>query len=134
MKISAGATRTVFLTGRWAIKFPRFWQEGIGIHFSLFWFGMVANQKEYTISLIFDHPRLCPVLYAAPLGLMLVQPRCQPIAGIDALEIGFGQISSRALCPVEHLRFCEQVSPSIDNWVFNYGLLNGRKVCFDYGT
>ena len=112
MKWCRGVTREVFLTRRWAVKIPsvRCWR--------LFLTGLLANLHEslwWTAS--GRDPRLCPVRWAAPGGLVLVMPRADPItdAEYDALDL----MAFEGL-PADHK-------------AANFGRFGGRIVMLDYG-
>jgi hypothetical protein len=69
--IRDGITRTVLLTRNYAIKFPtlRMWPEN-------FLRGMLANMQErYWRKETGRDARLCPVLWCAWLGFVLIMPR-----------------------------------------------------------
>lgn len=114
--IRHGITRDVLLIGKYALKFP-------SVKYRLRYFrkGMTANQIEnllwrrfskwgYTIT-----SQLCPSLWCAPLGLLQVQLRADPLG--------------REPGPKEQVVLWKW---STDHKAENYGLLNGRVVCIDY--
>lgn len=137
MKITNGATRTVLLTKRFAIKLPVFLRitdagaiaRNDRVSWWMFKNGFRANRKERRYSRL-NHPNLCPVLFADPFGFVVVMPRCTPMHGVKSWR---ERLAFRALCPVEADYLRTQGLP-VDNYAFNYGLLNGRVVSFDYGT
>lgn len=127
MEIKAGATRTVVLTKRLAFKFPRFYRKGREFEWSRVLQGMLANLQERYWSR-FNIWQLCPVLFADPIGLLVIMPRC------EAVEPKFG--NSAIVCPVEFMwweRWGNARVP-VENTAANFGYLNGRLVSFDYGT
>jgi hypothetical protein len=76
-----GATRTVILVGRWAVKLPNLrygWRP--------FLRGLIANGIEREWWRDTRDPRLCPVLFGVPGGWLLVMPRCEPIGEPDEIE------------------------------------------------
>lgn len=73
-----GATRTVILVGRWAVKLPR-----LGAGWRPFLRGLCANGIEREWWRDTRDPRLCPVLFGVPGGWLLVMPRCEPIGEPD---------------------------------------------------
>lgn len=70
-RFKKGATRWVFLVGRYAFKIP-------SLHsYKNFLNGLLANMQEVTFNGF--HPILCPVVFKLPLGLLVVMPRLEPI-------------------------------------------------------
>ncbi|MCM5689520.1 hypothetical protein CN140_02645 [Sinorhizobium meliloti] len=67
-----GATRTVILTRRYALKLPSFksWR--------LFLQGLLANMQEREFGKA-ERDGLCPVLFSIPGGLLVVMPRCSAL-------------------------------------------------------
>lgn len=116
--INFGATRAVFLVGRWALKVPFAWSW---MHFLL---GLVANIQEVTFSKA-QWPELCPVLWWLPGGWLVVMRRAAPLS--DDQWAAF--------------------EPTIEEWMNkgdyyvpsepkrdSYGMLEGRVVAIDYGN
>jgi hypothetical protein len=135
MHVSTGATRTVIVTRRFAVKFPRFYRKGHPFEWSRFLQGLLANLQERYWSR-FEYDKLCPIYFADPLGLLVVMPRCKDIS---PLEPYFGR-SSRAMCPVAFESWRSvwlgdgRCDLPVENMACNFGLLRGRLVSFDYGT
>lgn len=129
MTVKAGATRTVILTKRYAIKLPRFYRSGRAFEWSRILLGMLANLQERYWSQFNCH-QLCPVLFADPVGLLVVMPRCEQV------EPKFG--NSAIACPVEFLWWerwgTEGARVPVENVAENFGYLGGRLVSFDYGS
>lgn len=70
MRISRGASRTVLLIGRWAVKVPRLragWKSTLC--------GMLSNMAERDRWRAGPREGLCPVLFVLPGGLCVVMPR-----------------------------------------------------------
>jgi hypothetical protein len=113
--VKSGATRWVFLTRRYAIKFPRPrpWRS--------FLWGLLANAQEREFATT-DWPELCPVYWSVRGGWLLVMPRCLPLAK-DLTEEQYAAFTVRPeySVPVEHKRD-------------SFGYLNGRLVAIDYGS
>lgn len=129
MRVRAGATRTVILTKRYAFKFPRFYRKGREFEWSRILQGLLANlQERYWAK--FDCEQLCPVVFSDPIGLLVVMPRCEEV------EPKFG--NSAIMCPVEFLWFerwgNDGARVPIENVAANFGYLNNRLLCFDYGS
>jgi hypothetical protein len=75
LEISRGASRTVLLVGRWAVKVPRLragWRATLC--------GMLSNMAERDRWRAGPREGLCPVLCALPGGVALVMPRVGPAA------------------------------------------------------
>ena len=128
MHLSRGATRGVLITKHLAIKFPRFWRDRKPFSLRALREGLEANSQERRWSRL-SLPELCPVYFADPFGLIVVMPRCEDCPPLEPY-IG---LASKAICPAQHEVLRQRGLP-VDNYAFNYGLLNGRTVCFDYGT
>lgn len=107
VKVRSGQTRTVLLIGRWAIKVPR-----LANGWRFFLMGMLANANERRWSGFDD--RLCPVLWCAPMGLMLCMRRAEPWPDGEPLP------EMKSL-------------PFLDHQTSNFGLLDGKVVSIDYG-
>lgn len=122
MKVRSGATRTVFLVWRWAIKVPV-----LGGGWARFLQGMLANLQERYWSNQ-GYPQLCPVLFADPLGVVVVMPRLvtipRPLATEDFDVLSAITSSDGFLCSLSIL----------DNAPHNFGWLNGRIVAVDFGS
>ena len=73
--INTGATRTVLLVGRWAVKIPKIHIGGWGLIHN-FLTGICANIREAQLSKVYGEG-YCPVLFAG-FG-MVVMPRCAPL-------------------------------------------------------
>lgn len=72
--IATGASRRVVLIGRLAVKFPRVssWlrmRQGQRCN--------LAELKEWRLR---RYPHLCPILFADPLGLVVVMQRAEPVS------------------------------------------------------
>jgi hypothetical protein len=103
----------VILTQRRAWKFP-----------SSFLRGLLANLQETAFSEL-DWPELCPVVFALPLGLLVVMPRARlcPPAYLDD-----PRAFEPLLYPV-HGQYAVPAEPKPSS----FGLLDGRVVAVDYG-
>jgi hypothetical protein len=137
MHISSGATRTVVVTKRLAIKFPRFYRRGHPFEWSRFLQGLLANlQERYWSRVEYAKSKLCPIFFADPLGLIVIMPRC---ADVELLE-PYYERRSRALCPVAYEYWKSVYLPDgrcdlpVENMACNFGYLDDRLVSFDYGT
>jgi hypothetical protein len=113
VQVHRGITRTVLVTGRWAVKFPSFRAYGHGLR-GVLWSvtrGIQANLSELAWS---DSPGVCPVRWSLA-GLVNVYPRADRVpdgAHIDWDAIGF-------------LGPADRKEP-------NVGRLAGRLVMIDY--
>jgi hypothetical protein len=110
MKITGGVTRLVLLTRRYAFKVPQpaSWRQ--------FLLGLLANMQEVRFSGI--SVLLCPVIFSLPGGLLVVMPRAEPV---DEVEFNGWELLELANLPT-------------DPNPLNFGRLNGRTVCIDYGS
>lgn len=111
-----GVTRTVFLIGRWAIKVPtgrHGWPEWVD--------GLRANLREIERAK-YAHlkPFVCPILWAAPLGLAIVMPR-----------VG---IIERDLTDPEHAHFFPLCFPLVEHKPDSFGYFGNRLVAVDFGA
>jgi hypothetical protein len=70
ISVSRGASRTVLLVGRWAVKVPR-----LRAGYKAFLCGMLSNMAERDRWRVARQPGLCPVLWSLPFGLCVVMPR-----------------------------------------------------------
>ena len=93
--VTSGHSRLVLLLGRWAIKFPRV------TSWSGFLRGLLGNLTERSWRY---WPGVCPIVWAAPLGLMLVCQRARELtdeeweAGVYkevALSLGVAYIEDK---------------------------------------
>lgn len=119
-RVTLGISRTVFLVGGYAIKVPcgRYgWAKWLR--------GLLANLQERQWSR-FGYPELCPVLFADPLGLVVIMPRAE--------------ILTRQLDPREYMEFFGEIYPKrgyripSENKPDSFGYVNGRLVAVDYGN
>jgi hypothetical protein len=108
-----GAFRRVFLIGRFAIKVPR-------PRFALR--GLCCNRWEREMwqrwRSVFGWENLCPILFADPVGLVVVMPRAEQPVTDDEI---------RTATP---LYFPE---PTYKYDAQDFGRVNGRVLAVDYG-
>jgi hypothetical protein len=131
IEMKHGTTRKVLLIGKYAFKFPN-WDE-----YRLFLHGLLANQQEALWWREMRDPpevrtMMCPVLFYAWGGWLVVMPRCKPLSRKEFLRLakyrannnlftGFETEFNRVGIPVE----CKACS---------FGRLDGRIVAVDYGS
>lgn len=120
MKIEHGATRTVLLTKRYALKFPtcRYgWQHFLA--------GLLANMQERVFGRT-GWPELCPVLLSDPFGFLVVMPKADEFKS---------QHKWLAMSKKEFKRFVEKDGYHVpaENKPDSFGVLKGRPVVIDYG-
>jgi hypothetical protein len=117
----SGATRVVYLIGRWAIKRPRIdgWPKVLQ--------GLLANLQERRFSRFADET-FCPVLFADPLGMVVVMRRAQTI-GHALPDAVFTELTR-----VEDCEGNEYHHTLFDNSPHNFGWLGNRFVAVDYGS
>jgi hypothetical protein len=119
LRLCSGVTRAVVICGPFALKFPK---GARGLRSNRYEAGIWNRNK--------DHPsrgqRLCPVLWCAPLGLLLIMQTAEPLPSqIDMSEV-----------------LCEDwwdYIPGGDEWPCepkrtDWGLINGRVVAVDYAA
>lgn len=104
-----GVTRIVFLIGSVAIKVPT-----LRYGWRLFLTGMLANLHERLWWGEGWDERLCPVLFADPIGMVVIMKRAEDIDFLPKEE-------DFKYLPLDHK-------------IENFGLLNGKVVLRDYGN
>lgn len=107
-----GANRWVILTKRHAFKIPR------PTSWYAFLFGLLNNIHEARWSR--QGTGRCPVLFAAPGGLLIVMPRAAILTDDEFLAFDAGEFCETHAVPAEH-------KPD------SFGRLNGQVVAVDYG-
>lgn len=116
-----GATRTVLLIGRWAVKVPSLRGVGAAVddvrirhRVDSFCHGVLANNSETTLH-TFEawQGRVAPVLHSWLGGIINIYPRCAP-------------------APVGAELFVLEHDPGDRDKTENFGLLNGVLVRVDY--
>lgn len=107
-----GATREVLLLGPWAFKVPV-----VSYGWRPFLHGLLANMQERMFSAA-RFPRCCPVLWADPLGLLVIMARARPL--------------ERELTDAEWEAFDRDNVPS-ERKASSYGWYAGELVALDYG-
>lgn len=111
MVVARGASRTVLLIGRWALKLPSLYG------WRTFLKGLLHNMRERDTWAWERHPGLAPVLWCLPGGWLL----CMRRAGL--LRAGAEVYLGRDAC----------LLADDDVHAANVGVLDGRTVIFDYG-
>lgn len=118
-EIAYGATRMVFLIGRYAVKVP----------FAYSWkhilLGLIANMQEVEFSRA-GWPELCPVVWSIPAGFLVVMRRAAPLTEEQWDEF-LPNIKDGWLVGDDYYVPAESK-------INNFGLLNGRIVAIDYGN
>jgi hypothetical protein len=111
-----GATRQVFLYRRYAIKMPSFrsWK--------LFLCGLLANMQEAEFSKL-NWLRLCPVVWNAPLGLMIIMMRATPLTQEEFEKFNYDEFI-----------YLQDGEIPVENKLSSFGWLNGMIVAVDYGS
>lgn len=122
MKTAWGCTRFVIVTKRWAIKIPNFkygWKAVLQ--------GLLANLQERRFYRTgFGVPKICPVLFSDPLGLVVIMPACEVLDRSltdDELEGFFGVPWGDTTLNVP-----------VEDKPENFGWYDGRIVAIDYGS
>lgn len=116
MKICRGATRTVLLVGKYAIKMPSF------VEYRLFLHGLLANMQEVSFSKT-GWPELCPVYFYIPFGIMTVMPKCEPLTKEQFDNFDYDKFTIHD----------DYVLTYIEHKIDSFGILNNKIVAVDYG-
>lgn len=103
--VRGGYSRTVLLVGRWAVKLP------CARSYRRFLCGLLSNLTEGART---GEPGAAPVLLRIPLGLVLVQPRCDPLPPGTSIPPHVRQLAG------------------FDDKPCSYGLHRGEVVALDY--
>ncbi len=127
-----GATRNVFLIGKYAVKFPRL------IEWRLFLCGLLANMQETNFWRQLRNERLCPVIFSIPGGWLIVMPRAGEFSGEDHENFDYEDFVNVGFkSDVVTLAFLGRetgwVIP-VENKQDSFGWLDGRIVAVDYGS
>ncbi|WP_261168928.1 hypothetical protein [Serratia ficaria] len=122
ISIKKGATRIVFLIGKYVFKIPRFysWRHFLN--------GLLSNMQEVEFSTLNDE-LLVPILFYLPLGLCVVMPRCkvyQPGSLSAAIVLAAWERRAR-------LGDCHDYS-MVERKHDSIGIYRGRFVAVDYGS
>lgn len=115
-RIAYGATRTVWLIGPWAFKFPSM------VEWRLFLLGLLANMQERKFSET-DWPELCPVLWSLPGGWLVVMRRARELTRTEFDQIDFVKWLDRG-------NYVIPAEPKMDS----FGWIGGQLVAVDYGN
>lgn len=115
IEIRTGSNRRVLLTQRYAFKFPRLRHPICGNRSNRWEREMWRHWRP-----VFGWDTLCPVIFADPLGIVVVMPRVTE-ADSNAIEAAIEKDSE----------FYPQ--PTTEFMAAGYGVVDGRAVCFDYG-
>lgn len=113
-----GVTREVVLFGSYAIKLPK-----LTCGWKMFLCGLLANMQEREFSAA-GWPELCPVVFAAPGGWVLVMRRARPLTADE-----WARFDSKS--------FCERADGSLvpaEPKEDSFGVLDGCIVAIDYGS
>ena len=124
-RICRGATRTVWLVGNYAIKFPTFKS------YKGFIKGILSNLNERAISSSCPDYFL-PVLWSEPTGIIVIMPRCK-VPPMDSWILHsfmadlFHHTRDEEQQALDARKYCEYIRG-------NVGLYKGKPICIDYGT
>jgi len=110
-----GMTREVFLIGKYAFKIPSFRS------YKLFLLGILGNMQEHQFYSIMKDERMCPVLFASPLKLLIIMPRC-----IES------NLSQKELTKMSETNYWFSVPVEFKPCSFGY--YKGKLVAVDYGS
>lgn len=120
-----GGTRIVVITGRYAIKFPRFnsWKAFVQ--------GMLSNMTEGQWK-GFDNERLCPIAYSNRFGLMVVMHKADPVEDEEAFNSDLQKLYDDVDSDEE--RTLDRDFFEYDSFPKNFGYYKGKLVKIDYGV
>lgn len=114
--VARGSTRIVLLIGHLAFKLPNV------AEWRLFLQGLLANMQERLFART-GWPELCPVLWADPIGLLVIMRRARPLTKSEFAAINWADFcqNENYVIPAEH---------KIDS----FGWVGDRLVAIDYGN
>ncbi len=115
--INTGSTRLVILTKSYAFKIPRLnkWKDFLN--------GLLSNLQEIDFNKL-NEPKLCPVLFSLPLGLLVIMPKCRILRDF---EMNRKQLEEYCKVSENFILPCEYKEDS-------FGYYKGKLVCVDYGN
>lgn len=111
-----GTTRTVYLIGCYAFKFPT------TVSWRLFLTGLIANMNEKQFSGVYEV--LCPVLFHIPGGFLTVMKRAEPLPREIFFEEDFYD---------NFILQMDGVKDLVENKLCSFGIVDGKIVAVDYG-
>lgn len=118
-----GTTRTVWLVGRWAVKFPT-------LHsWELFLQGLLGNCREARwggLRELWREPALPPVVFVCPGGWFQIQRRVRPVRHRGLFWVDLAEVVAKSELP-------EQLWTS-DAKPENFGWLGSQLVKIDVGS
>lgn len=117
-----GATRTVILTRRHALKIAGAWTYTHRCWWRHLLHGLLANMQERAFSKT-GWPELCPVVFCMPGGWFLIMRRARIMTAEE-----FEQF--------DHEAFCARSDYTVpaERKADSFGYLDGRIVAVDYGS
>jgi len=114
--VAHGTTRTVWLVGPWAFKFPSLTK------WRLFLLGLLANMQEREFSAT-KWPELCPVVWSIPGGWLVIMRRARVLTRQE-----FDQLDLKAW-----LDRGDYVIPA-ELKIDSFGWIGEQLVAVDYGN
>lgn len=131
MQIECGCSRWVILTERYAIKFPNFRYRYPAILWGLLhnlsessWWAASTGAYDDDRSVRPYQRLLCPVVYRAPLGVVIVMRRAQVLDRRWECPVVFRWLNDRFTAA--------DVSCPAELKVESFGILDGEIVAIDY--
>lgn len=129
MKVANGCTRKVFLIGKYAIKIPQ-----ISYQWRHFLLGLLANMQEKHFSDMKDD-RMCPVLFAAWGGWILIMPRCEEISEKEFSKIDIDHFWEQSTKIInDQTIFYGDCKVPVEHKISSFGIHKGKIVALDYGS
>jgi hypothetical protein len=84
--------------------------------------GLLANLQERQFAAT-GWPELCPIIFADPLGFLVIMPRCMPL-----------RLDLWADFDVDSFRSTPTYFVPVENKYDSFGYLKGQIVAIDYGS
>jgi hypothetical protein len=125
MKLQKGATRWVFVGRKRAYKIPSL------SSYKQFLQGLLCNMNEAIWSKSINlYPHLCPIMGKIPFGLLVIMPAVSICTRQMGITGGEEWEYYKDICMNKETGIA---FPQNDWKASNFGVLNGKIVCIDYG-
>lgn len=123
VKYCRNGIRRVLLIGKYAVKFPNFF------NWEAFLNGLLANMHEKTFD-VMKMPEVAPVLFSLPGGWLSVMPRVDVKSSEEADRFEYLDQFKAMLLTSTNAPILKNI---VELKVDSVGLLDGRVVAIDYG-
>ncbi len=137
MQVRYGTTRTVYLIGKYAIKFPSLYS------WEFFLRGLLGNMCERKWSNFKDYEslnctgKLCPVLFTLWGGWLSIMPKCEELTLEEFSSIDCYKFTGNKDIYISHEDSKILISSGglpVEHKLSSFGKLNGEIVAIDYGN